>query len=353
MKFIQIDALDTVIFRDGVPFNDENDMWASSLFPPSPKTLWSLLRAIYFSRQPEDLKLVGTEADPTLKIQIKSISYYIGDNGDSNPIHHFPIPRDLAILRGHEEVFPMKLRKIGNLVTSCPTSHILVLDEKGKLISPEKTFIDYNNLRVYLLGQHPKNVTRIDNRILNEPRLGIKLNHDIGTTEESMIYQSRMLRVKGISIVIGYEDIELETDGLIQLGGERRAGCFTHINNKVAFEQPTLNDSSIVRIYISTPAVFDGGWCPSFIDKSSLECSFDNSIYKLVAAAVGKYQHIGGYDIESKEPTQMYRVVPSGSVYYLKLLNGTWDPLLSHIHGKSISDQWKSRGFGLSYVGIV
>jgi CRISPR-associated protein Cmr3 len=352
MKYIKVEALDTVLFRDGTPFNNEHDMWASSIFPPSPRTLWGMLRAIYFSRHPDDLKLVGTNADPTLEIRIKSISYYIIDNGDSEFLHYFPLPRDLAILRGTEEVFPMKIRAIQNAATSCPTSHSLILGERGKLESPDRVFIDHNNLKTYLSGQHPSKVTQIKKRILNEPKIGIKIDCDTGTTEESMIYQSRMLRIDGISIVIGYEGIELANEGLIQIGGERRAGYFKHIDNEINLESPK-KEATYARIYLSTPAVFNGGWCPSFVDESSLECSFDDSSYKLVAAAVGKYGNIGGYDIKSGMPMHMYRVVPSGSVYYFKLLKGTWHSLFDYIHTNSISDIWKSQGFGISYMGVI
>jgi len=54
------------------------------------------------------------------------------------------------------------------------------------------------------------------------------------------------------------------------------------------------------------------------------------------------------------KPKPMYRVVPEGSVYYFKVLNGADEEKIKEVfHFKNISDILPEEGFGLTLVGGV
>jgi CRISPR-associated protein Cmr3 len=117
---------------------------------------------------------------------------------------------------------------------------------------------------------------------------------------------------------------------------------------------------------LSTPAYFENGWLPSWINKDSLTGTFPNTQIKikLISVTMGKYKSIGGFDYKIRKPKPSKRFVPAGSVYYFQVLNENninWDSILSS-HGKSITDNhkenddsirynYRNQGFGISYIG--
>ncbi len=99
-----------------------------------------------------------------------------------------------------------------------------------------------------------------------------------------------------------------------------------------------------------TQAIFENGWLPKDIDEEKFILENDKFKIKLVAASVGKYSLIGGYDMAKNEPKPMLKAVPAGSTYFFEILKGETKDIIRYFHLKSVSDKMQEEGYGISFV---
>ena len=200
----------------------------------------------------------------------------------------------------------------------------------------------------------------INDLIISEPKTGIKRSKRTYSTEEGFLYRIGMNRLLDhVSIIVDYAGIDgFEHDCLFKIGGEGKAAHAKMIDD---LKMPELSEASINKINIqrrfklclATPAIFKQGWLPDGIDEETLIWRRDGLTLKLIAACVGKYLSIGGWDIKNNEPKPMQRAVPGGSVYYFDIIKGSSTSIIEGLQYKNISDENPEQGFGLSFVGIV
>ena len=91
---IEIEALDTLFFRDGKPFSKGDDVWATGMFPPLPSVLYGVLRSAYLGQNDVSLDNIKRETE---KLRIKNIWYEIkgsNEQGETN-FKYLPLPLDL------------------------------------------------------------------------------------------------------------------------------------------------------------------------------------------------------------------------------------------------------------------
>ena len=168
-----------------------------------------------------------------------------------------------------------------------------------------------------------------------------------------------MIRLKkDYCLLVKINEIDsMPEKGLFTLGGEGKTVRFEKINNNPLEDLENMNfelKDGIFKLYLATPAIFENGWLPRWINAETLEGEKDGIKLKLIACAIGKYLRIGGWDMAKNEPKPMYKAVPAGSVYYFKVLNGASSNDVKNIfHFKNISDINPEEGFGLSCVGVV
>ena len=106
MPIIELDALDTLFFRDGKPFSMGDDVWADGIFPPSPSVFYGAIRSIYFSENIDKLELTATiNNDPTKDLIIKGIFFSINEKP------YFPLPMDLVKEKNSEKNKTLLLKK--------------------------------------------------------------------------------------------------------------------------------------------------------------------------------------------------------------------------------------------------
>ena len=123
-------------------------------------------------------------------------------------------------------------------------------------------------------------------------------------------------------------------------------------NISVIFPQFNENVKNF-KVIFSTPAIFEKGWLPKWIDEKTLIGEYNDLKLKLLAAAIGKPLSIGGFDMKKRMPKPMYKAIPAGSVYYFELLEGKMDNVQNIFHQRSISEIYPEQGFGIAYVGKV
>lgn len=366
MKIV-IKALDTLFFKDGKPFSMGDETWADGIFPPPPSVIYGALRSAYFGQNPNEFKNVCTDNDPTKELQINNIFYRI------KGANYFPLPLDFVTSKNkndternrekREETYQVKLlsTEFNNIIHN-KNENLKFFGSTDEVKSYDDGLINISDFTNYLKGNlNDFKCRRIKDYVLTEAKIGIGRNDITRTTQESKLYRVGLNRLKDFSLVVDLnDDFKDKFTNFLKFGAEGKISVFqddTFTYSEFGFAK---NDSNKFKIYISTPAIFENGWVPDFIDKTKLTGKFNNIDVKLYSAFIGKPLFIGGFDMLKKIPKPMKKFVPAGSVYYFKVLNESKlsDLNLSnenfniHSTGRFFinNSQYSKQGFGISYL---
>lgn len=361
MPIIQIDALDTLFFRDSKTFTKGEDTWADTMFPPYPSVIYGALRSVYFAEHTSKLKDANIEGkDESLKLEIKNICLKQGED------LYFPLPLDCVQEKGWSttdkkyKVFIINPGSINSEISSsCPVGEVIQNGDNKQIVNVSDGLLRKSILEKYLKGTNEKEfcIKKRSDYLTTEPKIGIARSKHTRTSEEGMLYRVGMNRMaKGfnntLSLIIDFEGLEFSNnEGLMKMGGEGKAVKYKIDEKSINIDKPSITNDKF-KLYLSTPAIFKNGWLPGDIDKNTLEGTINDVKVKLLTAAIGKSVSVGGWDIKRGCPKTMRKAVPAGSVYYLKLLEGNVEDLIK-INSKSISDHNFKEGFGIAYVGAV
>jgi len=338
---IEIDPLDTVIFRDGKPFGMGDDSWTSSLLFPTPTTIYGALRGTYFAQNPNDFKKIH-EDDVTQSLIIKGIYLYIDDE------LLYIAPKDCVNRLDQDEIITLKLEE--NKLTKNPLSYTLTSSEEienmEEMLFNKTTFDDYLKGSNILYGKSLESYINIENKI------GIGRDRTKRVTQEGLLYRVQMLRYE-FKIVVEFEGLALNYSGLMKFGGEAKGAKYKQLE---AIKNPTIPKiyKSIFKLYLLTPAIFEKGWFPSWIDENdNFRGEFKGIKLQLISCAIGKSQSIGGFDMKTNQPKEMFKTVPTGSIYYFEVLDSQYDKLTELFHLQSISDYRVNEGYGVTILSGV
>lgn len=344
MSVIKIKAADTLFFRDGRPFTMGEDTTASSLFPPPPSVLYGALRTTFIAEHIGHKtleKLIVESAD--LKIESIGLS--------QNDVTLLPLPCDLVVPKD-KNTSAFLLEKIQKpIASSAKTGFLLRNTLEGKM-DDGPFYIRKNELVKYLHLKTDKfSCQKLP--MLTETKIGIGRGNDTRIAADGMLYRVQLQRLSGekedsgIEIIVQFTDLTLDTEGVLQLGGERKVASFTTESEAIIsnIAVPEL-EKPWFKIYLTTPAIFRTGWQPTeLLAKHNLE---------IETAALGKTLNIGGWDVEKREPKPMLQAVPAGSVFYVKSKSGEVgdaQKAAAAIHLQAISDFYVEQGFGIALIG--
>ena len=357
---IEIEALDTLFFRDGKPFEKSDDVWATGMFPPLPSVIYGALRSTYFGQN--DIGLDEVE-EKTAALKIKNIWYRIVSKEDvTTSDNYFPMPLDLVQKKelSREERVRMEdydlytshrlEQKTLNFSSSSKLllGHgVLTIDEDVE--TKRDSFITVDDFKKYLKKDIIGEVYQFNPT--SEAKIGIARNNTTRTTSEGNLYRVGMLRTDKVKIWVEFEGLELEKKGLLQLGAERKLAS-NKAPRRVNVPTYTLEDSNIknqteFKLCLVTPAIFKNGYYPTEIFKKA------GVTVELISCVVGKNLNIGGFDMMAKAPKEMFKAVPAGSVYYLKLTSGSLKNLDKIIKTHNICEERGNEGFGIAFIGQI
>lgn len=364
---LRLEALDTIFFRDGKPFNKDGDNWVNSMFPPAPSVFYGALRSTYFAENISLFTKANKDDDPTKNFKIKGVFIQV------ERTVYFPLPLDLVKNKDQNKVvFPLVLHE-NSFVSNCPTEMVLKPPADERVENIEEGLLDDISLNSYLSGNNQElPFRRLSEFITHEPRVGIGLNYTTGTAREGLLYRAGMIRTetsylsdKGpnisktrkLRIILDYEGLLLPFRGLMKVGGESKAMAYEHCVDE-EIQDLNIDRSRIkgkrFKVYLATPAKFSNGWLPGWIDERTLTGTYKGTLLKLLTAAIGRYVPIGGFDMKEKRPKPMFRAVPAGSVYYFEVLDGSdLVEVINKFHYVNISDFDGQQGFGLAFAGGV
>ena len=144
--------------------------------------------------------------------------------------------------------------------------------------------------------------------------------------------------------------------GLLGLGGEGRASRYETVT-AAPLDRSAVRDRIVragrLKLILATPALFDGGWLPTWVDPATRTTSGAIVGRQLAAAAVGRPQPVGGFDVRAGQPRPTRRAVPAGSVYWFEEIeHGAANRAFDALDGQTVSDEAATIGFGLCYLGV-
>lgn len=367
MEKIEIHALDTLFFRDGKPFERGEESVANGSFPPLPSVIYGALRTAFLgeSFEKQDFAFDNFVTESAM-LEIKQFFLKI------NQELFVPVPLDLI---GYEKDEDGDRKTKADLIvqlipkpaaSSSLSAFVLKTSKtiKAKELSG-KFLLKFPSLKSYLEGTNTS-FTPTALNLTFEPKLGIGRNNFSRTTEDGLLYRVNMQRLESkldfqkktlhntFSLVVGFDKIELiNKKGFFKLGGEGKVINYESYSKENDIPCITLKENRF-KIYLATPAIFNNGSVPDFIQKGFFEKGETKINVRLLTSAIGKPIMVGGFDMDKRMPKAMYKAVPAGSVYYLETDSTENANLLAQfLHQTSISEIRKNEGFGICYIGRI
>ncbi len=336
-----LEPIDVWLFRDGRPFDAGSDHRAQSRFPPYPTVLQGAVRSHHLVVRGVDLRdqravaaAVGT-ADDFGALRMRGP--FVARREGARLVRYLPQPADALVLSDDEVAqLPAQQRHAGllwlrsatpprapdgMLVTSAPTPRLLGLGDAPRN-GREGLWLSEDALRRYLRGEAVAALPG-EQLFARESRLGIARDDTRRTTREGALYEVEFVRpapdVGLLAEVEGYDG--WPAHGLMRLGGEGHGARFAQVGHGetdlagadvAPWPAPPEPLPARFKLYFATPTYFAGGWQPADGNWGG----FFAGDVKLVAAAVGRYESVGGFDLARNGHKPARRYVPAGSVYY-------------------------------------
>jgi CRISPR-associated protein Cmr3 len=350
MMQLFLEAVDVWLFRDGRPFDALSDHRAESLFPPFPSMMQGVVRSHHLVVKAVDLQntqqiasTVGTAEDfATLRLRGPFLAR---KEENEKIVRYLPVPAHAVPAEdGYVAVTPEPKR--ATVKTSAQTPMLLWPKEE-----PRKSDFGQwlSEQQLHLLLAKPGTLSPIkglqDCKLFErEPRLGIARNDARRTTEEGALYEVQFIRpCKDVGLLVEIEGYEgWPATGLVRIGGEGRGAHFKQENTPV---WPAAPDPLPPRflLYFAAPTYFTRGWQPE-----SWGRFFDGNV-TLQAAAVNRFQSLGGFDWAKNDHKPARRYVPAGAVYFFSCEGQA--RLKPALIQNAITDAGGEIGFGQILIG--
>jgi len=392
-KTIFIEPLDVLLFRESKPFTGGEDHLARSVFPPPPSTVYAAIRSHLLSHRFGRFEAFkeGRDVPPELAAEIGSPTKFgtlalrrllvarrrESADADQRTISVellYPMPQDVAEIKGTGRLVLLKPADGFSVRTNLPPRLRHLWLAKDVHLEAAAGWLTEKGMQRYLSDDAhspdsffvPEDVIagdRIREAIFTrEERTGIARDRARRSVREGLLYSVEYLRLRqGVGFFAEFDGTKLLSDsGTIALGGDRRPAHYQMARaSDLALEKikEQIRERRRFKLVLTTPALFEHGWRPRWIDERTLEGSRNGVRVRLVAAALGKPVGIGGFDLVKQFPKPLHRFVPAGSVYFFELLDGDADGVIHAFHEKSVSESLETfpetarQGFGHSVIG--
>lgn len=358
-----LEAIDVWLFRDGRPFDARSDHRAASLFPPYPTVMQGVIRSHHLVVKNVDLHdsqqivaMVGT-ADNYNTLRLRGPFLVKRELGKI--VRYLPIPAHAALgEKGY--VTPTPAPPPAKVKTSAPTPMLLWSSEEPRK-SEFSQWLCEDRLRELLKPGAKSAVTGESETSLfvHESRLGIALN-ERRTTEDGALYEVEFIRpCKDVGLLVevdGYDG--WPATGVMRIGGEGRAARFEQVSSHSIPSPPMMGEGKgegeqkgslsasflpqRFLLYFATPTYFARGWQPQ--DWSQF---FDGEV-TLQAAALNRFQSVGGFDWAANSHKPARRYVPAGAVYFFQCEGQA--RLKPGLIQNAVTDAGAEIGFGQIFV---
>lgn len=381
-KTLRLNALDTWFFRESRPFDSIGGSELASVFPPPPRTVLGALRTAIgdalgadwqqFQSQKENYRLPDGRklydligyADDLAGLALGGV--WLALDGE----RLYPAPLFLLRRRGGDFA---RLRIGGAVRTRLGNARLPVAPDREER-APAGAWLTRAGLEKVLQGGVPDEGELHERQALfsEEPRLGIARDNGARTVLNGLLYQSRHIRPQArLSIeadIAGLDGLDIESR-IVRLGSEGRMSNLAFAATPVKPAQPTPGKNSVGLILtLLTPALF-GGWLPAdFVleNQNGVDVwrgEINGIALTLHAAALGKAQREGGWDMVGRKPRAVQSLIPAGSSYYCTVDDGNLAAAIAALHGRQIGDDpqigrgvivcglWNQNAFSIDHPG--
>lgn len=343
---IEINAFDTLFFRDGKPFEMGDDTWANGMFPPLPSVFYGALRTAYASQQ--NTPFTNIESD-TNSLVIKGIYMYY------NNALLFPMPLDYVALKDEDnQVEPLQLRDSESFTSAHHLPYVSFSDKEVEQISDG--LFDTSQFENYIQGNISQQTIEKHSKVVStENKIGIGRDNETNISKDSKLYRVAMRRTedkegKKLTFIVDYEFVGKSSQDItssFKLGAEGKVVSVLDYDAEITLSKPIA--SKYFKVYLLTPAIFNSG---NMLDYKTFFAQKGYQV-KLLNAVIGKSFRVGGFDMKNKQPKEMRTAVPAGSVYYFEIENTDKTALdlandFTDIY--SISENRQKEGFGLYQI---
>ncbi|CAB5504082.1 hypothetical protein THERMOT_1902 [Bathymodiolus thermophilus thioautotrophic gill symbiont] len=346
MQFFEIKPTDTLFFRDGRPFNQDETITLAgvkSIFPPSPATVAGAIMAIYAKK----MGWSGCGAwEKSIKDKLENKETPLIFSGvflKKGSDILFPVPQHLIELRPNgkklkeidnknpcqnKEEKNRKFNELHELAFLTPSKDTYKTD-LGEVYLPEvknqkdetvikpldSYWITQAGLEQCLKLKKPNESTLYHQSELwqLESKTGIERNYETHSVNQGMLYTSTHIRMcTDVSIVIGVENLPIENlknetiainNELMILGGEARTANITNTNS-IDFSIFNFTKNSNL-IYIASPT----------------PVTDPQAIPNVKTACMPRQMRIGGWNSVTFKPLPLTPFLVPGTVLFMKTEN--------------------------------
>ncbi|NUL82131.1 MAG: type III-B CRISPR module-associated protein Cmr3 [Armatimonadetes bacterium] len=361
MKTVETRAVDPLLFGDGRPFGNEHGALAARSLPvPNPGTLAGFVRTQVGNQAGWDWAADGKEK----ALQVAVHGPILKRNGQ----FAFKAPADAVIFKkdGEQEPKVMCLRPkelAPGEGMNLPNGLLPLEVTDNEKPQTDYNFWSHSDMLQWLCHSHGANFL-VPEKIVGLPtEERVRIAIENGVAKEGAFFTVERRAFESYDWNgNGHEDwtlvAKVATDQALKgggnLGGERRLATIQENAEWPAFPQEleeALCNTQNLRLILATPAVFQHGWLPEWV-KTGIE----GIPVKIVSAAVPRRHSATGWNLVQKEfgPKKVKWMAPAGSVYFLKIENGSALELAKKLWLKPVSDddQDKRDGYGLALWGV-
>jgi len=319
MKAWQFEPLDSSFFRGARSFQQNEQGFLESQFPPTAQTLAGVIRSaiaeskgvdwqkFHEGKQQAIADLIGKNAEHTGKLSFAG-PYLFKDNERlyPMPLHVLHSSKEDNQKNAWSKLAPSKEFYRTDMGEKCLPKVVNNVEGAKPL---EDAWLDVENLKRVLNGAHPQKFYKQDDLFAYENRTGIARDNKKRKTEEGALFFTRHIRLQeGVRLamnVVGADDVTPAS--MLRLGGEGRMAHVTVAD--VVDARPSVNNNKTesFMLVLLTHGDFKGQSEPNLPDD-----------LKIVSACVGKAVREGGWDYAKRKPKPLKSLVPAGSVYFIE-----------------------------------
>lgn len=398
---------DPLLARDGRSFPDSAGGRMRCLDWPYPSVVVGSLRTLIGKQLAADSN--QPFADAKLRERLLTQISLAGPLPVSEGKLFVPTPRDLVFYREEEgeqaklkqmSLRPMQLKSDEGCCLPHPNLWPVEITENCKPANKMPAYWSISEMARWLAQDDPCCMDECCSRLTHteqgypdgflpaftkEVRVNVKIKKESYTAEDSMLFATEGLvmdrweskkqdtvpqKWREVQLGVRVESDDQEIAATLPrlnvfhpLGGERRLALWQGGARQDGWNCPqeiekilTVQPKSI-RMILATPAIFQNGWLPGWLDRDTLRGNPPGTSLslRLRGACVDRWRALSGWNLDQNKrgPKPIRRLVPAGSVYFFEVEQGKTMEL-SRLWLTSVADAEQDRrdGFGLALWGI-
>lgn len=377
-----LDALAPLVFRGGKPFGAQSD--TDDIQFPLPSAAAGLVRTQIMRQNGWDWdgEAQGSRARLSDK-QVEELrqtaaqgAFLAKQDASGRLKILLPKPADALYLKNKEtdktELVRLAPKAFdGETVADFPHEGLLPVQIQSPIKGKPQSGAAYWDLEDVLAWQSGKKLTfeevgkRGAQSLPVEARTHVGISRATLAAEEGRLFQTAAydLAAPALAHHQGWEDTrygfvirtqaDLQDGSLVRFGGEGRLSRLDKISDDV-FRRPENIASNGFTLTLLTPALFENGWLPAWLDGKTLTGTLPHTglQVRLRAAAIDRWQPVSGWDLQQHAPKAMRKAVAAGAVYWFEIQSGDAAEL-AHAQWQAFCDNGQDckDGFGIGLIG--